>query len=83
MTQGADVNNPNAFGISPFMGFCAYGDLELVKLALFHGAKINESYLQLTGNAEGKKNWTPLQSSATFIFTNSKLKQLSISCPIE
>lgn len=39
--NGTDMNQPNAFGITPFMGLCASGDIELATLALENGAKVN------------------------------------------
>lgn len=39
--HGTDVNQPNAFGISPFMGVAAAGDIALMELALAHGADVN------------------------------------------
>jgi ankyrin repeat protein len=44
--NGLDVNQPNAFAISPFIGICASGDIEMAKLALKYGAKINATYLR-------------------------------------
>jgi len=66
LEQGADVNRPNAFGISPFIGFCVGDDVELVKLALQHGGKVNEAYVQQTQHTLGKKNGTALQAAVAY-----------------
>ena len=42
--HGTDVNQTNAFAMTPFMGLCASNDLELVKLALKHGADVNAAF---------------------------------------
>lgn len=42
--HGTDVNQPNAFAMTPFMGLCASNDLELAKLALKHGADVNAAF---------------------------------------
>jgi ankyrin repeat protein len=52
--------------ITPFIGFCIGGDLELIKLALLHGGKINQSYVQLTGQSQGNKNYTALQAAVAY-----------------
>lgn len=66
LEQGADVNRANAFGVSPFIGFCAGEDLELVERALKCGGKINESYVQHTGQNQGEKNYTALQAAVAY-----------------
>ena len=63
LEQGADVNKPNAFGISPFIGFCASESVELVELGLKHGGKVNESYADQTEPHRGEKNFTALQAA--------------------
>jgi len=42
--NGANVNMPNAFGMSPFLGICNDGDLELVKFFIKHDADVNSGY---------------------------------------
>jgi len=44
IAKGADVNKPNLFGISAFIGACGLGDMELVNLMLAHGASVNASF---------------------------------------
>jgi ankyrin repeat protein len=44
IAKGADVNKPNLFGISAFIGACALGELELVNLMLAHGAIIDSAF---------------------------------------
>ena len=41
---GADVNIPNFFGISPFIGVCLSGDVELTKLFIDNGANLNQNF---------------------------------------
>lgn len=46
--KGADVNKPNAFGMSGFIGICAANKLELAKLCIEKGANINARYQNIT-----------------------------------
>jgi hypothetical protein len=59
---GANVNIPNAFGVSPFAGGSASGDLELVKLMIKNGGALNKNYFLNVSNAEaGERNFFPLE----------------------
>ena len=60
--KGADVNKPNDFGVSSFIGLCGGDDLELVKLALEHGGEIDERYVSKIDSG-GKKNYSALQTA--------------------
>lgn len=66
IVQGADVNKPNDFGISSFLGFCGGDDLDLVKLALEHGGKINQRYVGKTTSSAGQKNYSALQAAVAY-----------------
>lgn len=59
---GANVNVPNFFGISPFVGVCLTGEVELVKLFIKNGANLNQDYFY---HADGrfKKAHTPLKAA--------------------
>jgi ankyrin repeat protein len=54
--HGADCNQPNAFGVTPFMGLCAAGDLELVQLALLKGAAVNATFSRTVDSQSGDRN---------------------------
>lgn len=60
--SGANVNLPNFFAISPFIGSCLTGHADLVKLFFEHGADIDMNYY---GYSDGKyrKNYTPLTAA--------------------
>ncbi len=60
--SGANVNLPNYFGISPFVGACLTGHFDLVKLFFDHKADIDTSYYGYSGNVL-KKNSTPLTAA--------------------
>lgn len=44
LEHGADPNIPNRYGLSPFTGFCMYGEFEKMELALKFGADVNGAY---------------------------------------
>ncbi len=44
IVKGADVNKPNVFGMSPFIGACSVGDLDMIILMLAHGAVVDSSF---------------------------------------
>lgn len=43
--HGTDVNQPNAFAMTPFMGLCGSNDLELAQLAMQYGADVNATFV--------------------------------------
>lgn len=50
--QGADVNMPNAFGVSGFMGICGDNKIALAKLCIEKGADVNVKYKNITMEEE-------------------------------
>ena len=45
MEKGANVNKPNSFGISPFIGLCAgYGPFDLFVMAFEKGGELDKAY---------------------------------------
>jgi uncharacterized protein len=62
--QGANANIPNYYGVTPFIGLCAGGQLKLVKLAANHGGDVNSSFVATIGKGTGTKNFSPLQTAA-------------------
>ena len=60
--KGANVNQANYFGISPFIGVCLTGNTELVNYFLQYNANIQQDYW---GYSNGKflKSYTPLKAA--------------------
>ncbi|MGH1375675.1 MAG: ankyrin repeat domain-containing protein [Alphaproteobacteria bacterium] len=64
ITSGADVNLPNAFGMTPFIGGIAMGNTEITELMIQHGAYLDRSFLVQNSSApKGSKNMFPLQAA--------------------
>ncbi len=61
INQGADLNIPNSFGYSPFIGMCMLGYKDLVLLSTHKGARINESFMVTTNSNFGSFNLNSLQ----------------------
>ncbi len=61
---GANVNLPNALGVTPFIGATHGGDIALVKLMLAHGADVNSHFLTHTGDTKpGDRGERPLEAA--------------------
>jgi ankyrin repeat protein len=74
LMNGADPNQPNAFGFSPFIASAAYGDLEMMSLALENGAEVNAVFTRQVEASDPDNNsalmWAALQGqkdSVTFL----------------
>lgn len=52
--NGADLNTPNAFGFTPFIVSCLYGDEKFVKFSIENGADVNSNFLIVIH--DGKEN---------------------------
>ncbi len=63
--HGANVNQPNAFAMTPFIGLCASNDIELAKLALQHGADVNAAFVPTTGPKQHPGGNTALMLAAS------------------
>lgn len=67
LNRGADLNKSNRFGVSPFCGLCAIGDVELIKLFLQGGVNV-DSRCNIPDYMDKKKvyvsNVTPLMMAS-------------------
>lgn len=51
LEYGANVNIPNFFGISPFIGVCMSGNVELARLFIESGANLNQDFFYYYDNS--------------------------------
>ncbi len=56
LDYGTDPNQPNDYGITPFMGAAMTGDIEMMELALLQGADVNAVFRSRQPNSQADRN---------------------------